>query len=127
MLKNKLIWIPRILTIVYALFLMLFSFDAFSGDSSLMLKILGFLIHNLPTVALILIIILTWKRTLIAGMLYLVAGLIFTIYFKTWQQGLMVFGFISLPLFIVGTMFIISHFADKKTLKKAAENSQLPF
>jgi hypothetical protein len=118
----RLIWIPRIITILYALFLMLFSFDAFDGDSGIFLKIMGFLVHNLPTVLLILVIILTWKRPLIAGILYLLTGLIFTIYLKTWQHGIAAFSFLSLPLFVVGGLFIALYFPDKNRLKQHKED-----
>jgi hypothetical protein len=100
---------------------MLFSFDAFDGDSGVFLKFLGFMVHNLPTVLLILIIILTWNRPLIAGILYLVTGLVFTIYLKTWAHGIEAFSFLSLPLFVVGGLFIALYFPDRKRSKKVKE------
>jgi hypothetical protein len=51
--KNALYWTPRILTIVFILFLGLFALDSFEGEQSLLQKMGGFLIHLIPNFVLI--------------------------------------------------------------------------
>jgi hypothetical protein len=65
--KNKIIWIPRIIIIIYILFISLFALDAQIG--------IGLLIHLLPSIILIIILISTLKQPLLAGILFILAGI----------------------------------------------------
>jgi hypothetical protein len=64
--KDKLFWIPRVLTIIFILFLSLFAFDSFSGESPAIEKLGGFLIHLLPLFILTFVLIILWKKPFIA-------------------------------------------------------------
>ena len=67
MISKILYWIPRILTIFAILFMTMFSFDVFGGNESFGLKMLGFLIHNIPVFILIAILIIAWKWEFAGG------------------------------------------------------------
>jgi hypothetical protein len=54
-------WLPRVLIILLALFTIPFTLDAFDGTDPLWKKILGWLIHLIPTVVLAAIAWLSWK------------------------------------------------------------------
>lgn len=62
-------WIPRCVAILFILFLSLFALDVFSGNSSLGVVIVGFLIHLIPSYVLLLALVFAWKREKIGGFL----------------------------------------------------------
>lgn len=113
--QHWLIWLPRILAVLFGIFLFLFSLDVFGGDDSIWHQLLGFLIHNIPVIVWFLILGLTWKRPLIAGLLFLVLSGAFTIFFHSYQQhwsGLLLIA--GAPL-MIGILFLISHFLGKRS------------
>jgi hypothetical protein len=111
------IWIPRILGILMGCFLFLFSFDSFEGDSSIWLKIAGFLIHNIPTALLLLMIILLWKQPFWAGLVIIFLGIMFTGYLKTYER-FDTFMLISFPVLLTGILFIWASFRKKSPARK---------
>ena len=88
--------IPRILTIIFILLLSILAFDAEN--------IIGWLIHMIPSFVLIGILIFAWKKPLIGSIAFLVMGIIFTIFFKTYEDYI-TFAIVSLPLFIIAGLF----------------------
>ena len=117
MTTNKLLWIPRILTMVFILFLSIFSLDVFSGESTILEMIGGFLIHNIPSFLLIAILVVSWKRPLIGGIVFLVFSAAFTVFFETYQM-LASFLAITLPLAIAGGLYILFYFIPKRETVK---------
>lgn len=63
--KKLLFWAPRILAILFSMFIMLFSFDVFDGTISIINQMIGFFMHNIPVLIMILIIVLAWKKDII--------------------------------------------------------------
>jgi len=80
---NKFIfWTPRILVILFALFLAIFSFDVFEENLGFWGTILGLFMHNLPSLILLAILLTSWKRELVGAIMFGflgVAGIIGTI------------------------------------------------
>ncbi|MFN8206100.1 MAG: hypothetical protein U0T82_01640 [Bacteroidales bacterium] len=103
--KNLLLWTPRILAILFILFISMFAADAFEGDAPLGRKLLGFLIHLLPTVLLLISLVIAWKYPHIGGVLFILAALFFTIWFSTYNV-LTTFLLISLPPALIGLIFL---------------------
>jgi hypothetical protein len=101
------VWFPRVLAVVYILFISLFSFDVFQSDSSLLEEITGFLIHNIPTLFLILALYLSWKNSIKGGIAFIVIGAVFTIFFNTYQRW-DTFVLISAPLLLIGILFLLN-------------------
>lgn len=113
------IWIPRILGILIACVLFLFSFDTFDGDASFWLKLGGFLIHNIPSVLLLLMIFLLWNMPFWTGIIFICLGILFTGFFRTFER-FDSFMLISFPVFVSGILFVWASF-KKKPLKKSTE------
>jgi len=101
------VWFPRVLAVVYALFIALFSFDVFSLDSSLLDKLGGFLIHNIPTLIILFALFLSWKKPIYGGTAFIVIGAIFTLFFRTYQRW-DIFILISAPILLIGILFILN-------------------
>jgi hypothetical protein len=113
--KKFIYWLPRVLTIIYILFLALFAFDSFEGDNSIWKKILGFFIHLTPNFVLIIILIISWKREWIAGILFNMLAVFYIVFF--WRRFLLGAYFsIAGPLFLTGILFLINWYQRKKDM-----------
>ena len=73
---NKILyWAPRILSIVFILFLMMFSLDIFGNNYSFWETILGLFMHNIPAMILGVILIISWKYEIVGGIVFTLAGI----------------------------------------------------
>jgi hypothetical protein len=108
MVSRLLYWIPRIFTILAIIFMMMFSLDSIGGTDPIGKKILGLLINNIPVFILITILIIAWKRELAGGILFIIAFIAGSIYFRsfTGNTGSIV---VIAPFLITGIMFILHH------------------
>lgn len=111
-----LIWIPRVLVILLALFMLLMSADSFEGNGSLGSKLLGFFIHNIPTLVLAIIIWLTWHRPLIAALIFVAMGAAFAIAFETYNRWDTFLTISGAPI-LAGLLFLLEHFRQAKKTK----------
>jgi hypothetical protein len=79
--KNKrrdwIYWTPRILSVVFLLFLTLFSLDIFDSCNSFLNCALGLLIHNIPSLILIVILWISWRKEIVGGIAFILFGLIY--------------------------------------------------
>lgn len=96
--KNILYWLPRILAILFIIFISLFALDVFGKPN----WFLALLIHLIPSFILIIATIVAWKKELVGGLVFVVLGLSFILYFHNFV--------ISAPVFIIGILFVIHHF-----------------
>jgi len=110
---NKFIWIPRMLAIVFILFLSLFALDTFSGEDPLYIKISAFFIHLIPSFVLLVILIISRKHPLYSGLVFIFLSIVFTLFFKTYNI-FSYFLIISFPLIVIGALFIIYHVLEKR-------------
>jgi len=111
---HKLIWIPRVLAIVFIVILSLFGLDVFSEDSPFLEKLGGFFIHSIPSLILLLILFISWKKPLIGGSLFILFSIAFTLYFRTYRS-LSTFSFLTFPVVLVGILFITLDLIAKKS------------
>ena len=103
---SKLLWIPRVLAIVFILFISLFALDSFPGKAPFVKELLGFLIHLIPSYVLIIILMISWKKPVIGGVIFILLSIVFTVFFHTYKL-LPHFLIISFPLIMIGALFII--------------------
>lgn len=111
--KNKIIyWLPRILSLGFVLFLSSFSLDVFTEYKGWE-TILGFVVHLLPAFVLLAVVILAWKYDLIGAIVFLSFAVFYVIsvgFNRPWSW----YASISLPAIIVGALFILNWFREKK-------------
>jgi hypothetical protein len=101
-------WTPRILSIIFILFLALFSLDIFDGNYGFWGTILGLFMHNIPSFILLIILIISWKREWIAGFVFIFAGLAYIItIFMNMLTSPFEFYMISYSLIIAGPAILI--------------------
>jgi hypothetical protein len=122
-------WIPRILCILAILFVGMFSLDSFDPKYTLGQQLFAFLRHNIPTLILIAILIVSWKWEMIGGIVFALIGVLTTPFIFTHNykmnhsvgMSLSVVLMITFPFIVVGALFIISHL-----LKRKKASTELP-
>ena len=112
--KKMIFWTPRILMIIFILFISMFAFDAFDGENSLLEKLEGFFIHLLPSIALIILLILSWRREWIGGIAFLILGMLYVV--LAWGRfSLSTYLVIAGPLFLVSFLFLFNWLNARKS------------
>lgn len=126
---NKFIyWIPRVLSIIFILFLFLMSLDIFEGNYGFWGTILGLFMHNIPAIILLIVLIISWKYEFVGGIAFILAGVIyitllliasiktgFERYYVLWALQ------ISGIAFFIGIMFLIGWFKKRKLTRAATK------
>ena len=115
-------WTPRILSILFILFLALFSLDVFDLKLGFWPTILGLIIHNIPSLILLVVLVISWKHEIVGGIVFILAGLLYSCllimriimsdpfewYMLSWSL------IIAGPAFLIGILFTIGWFKKKK-------------
>ncbi len=120
---NKFIyWTPRILSIIFILFLALFSLDIFDMKLDFWGTILGLFMHNIPSFLLLVILIISWKHEIVGGLVFMLAGILYitrlliTILTNPppiWSELFWTLP-ITGPAFLIGSLFLINWFKKQK-------------
>jgi hypothetical protein len=100
-------WLPRALSILFILFISLFSFDVFSEGYNIWKTILAFLIHNIPTLILVVLLIISWRWEWIGTIVFNALAVFYVI----WAWGNFpgsTYLIIAGPLVLIGFLFMLS-------------------
>jgi hypothetical protein len=73
--KQLLFWTPRILSLLFALFISLFALDVFSEGHGFWKTLLALLMHLIPTAVILIVLAISWNREWVGGILFPVCGL----------------------------------------------------
>jgi lysylphosphatidylglycerol synthetase-like protein (DUF2156 family) len=125
MVKNKkigkfLYWAPRILSIIFLLFLAMFSLDVFGNGYTFWQTILGLFMHNIPVLILAVVLWISWKHEIVGGITFILAGLLYiaSLFVTRQFQWYMLswIPIISGPAFFIGILFLIG-WKKRKAMK----------
>jgi hypothetical protein len=97
--KIKFIFIPRILIVIYVLFISLFALDT--------KFVIGFFIQLIPSLIFLATLFLTWKKPKIAGIFFIIEGLGTILFFNTYRNLFILFIISIIPI-VIGTLFFFS-------------------
>ncbi|MFA6461659.1 MAG: hypothetical protein WCV90_05285 [Candidatus Woesearchaeota archaeon] len=113
--SKPLYWAPRIMGIIFILFLALFSLDVFGNGWGFWYTLGAFLMHNIPSFLLTIILIISWKYEIVGGIAFILAGIAYIVsilvtvisngfewYYLTWAVQ------ISGIAFLVGILFLVN-------------------
>ncbi|HWP95617.1 MAG TPA: hypothetical protein VN426_02125 [Syntrophomonadaceae bacterium] len=106
--KGHFIWVPRALAIVFVLFISLFALDVFSGQASFLQRLGGLFFHLIPSLVVLGLLLIYWNHPLYSGIVFIIISALFTFFFQTyraWSSFLL----LSIPLLLIGLLFIIAH------------------
>lgn len=105
--KHLLFWSPRVLCILFALFISIFAFDVFDETRSFWNTAIALVIHLVPTIIIVVALIVSWKWEWIGGILYLVFALVYVA--STWGRfPVFVYFIMSGPMVIISVLFFLN-------------------
>jgi hypothetical protein len=117
--KKFVFWTPRILSVLFALFLSLFALDVFGAGYSFWQTLLALFMHLIPTFVILIVLAVSWRREWVGGILFIAFGIYYIV--AAWGKFVLsVYFLISGPLFLIGILFLINWFykAEIKTRKE---------
>ena len=100
-------WAPRILAIVFILFISLFALDVFSEGYSFLETIVALFMHLIPTFILIAVTWIAWKNEFIGGFIFIGIFIFLTVFFNT-SREVITFFLISFPVLVIGLLFLLN-------------------
>ena len=109
--KNQ--WIPRVLALFFAGFISIFSLDVFGEGYGLGELLVALFMHLMPTGLLLVALAVAWKKPKWGGGVFVLLGAVSVVFFKTYQE-LVVFGLVSMPLLVIGGLFVGLGKRDRK-------------
>ncbi len=108
-------WTPRILAILFAGFLALFSLDVISPGLSFGQIVVGLFMHNIPVFVLAAVIWISWKREIVGGIVFSIVGILFlaraavTIWMNEFIWDALLGSLpLAVPALLVGILFMIN-------------------
>jgi hypothetical protein len=111
-------WTPRTLSILFLLFLAMFSLDEFGNGYGFWGTILGLFMHNIPVFILAIVLWISWKREIVGGITFILAGLLYifvTLGRNQFQKYTLAWSLIIAgPAFLIGILFLINWYKKKK-------------
>ncbi|GEM_PF-1164020 len=112
------IWIPRSLLILLAVAMMIITLDSFEGMSSFVHQALSYLMNNLLTVFILLVLWISWKRPFWGGFILMALFLMVAAFFNVHiLDKIWFFLMLGVPLLIVSFLFFLAHFKGSKHRK----------
>ena len=119
---NKFVyWAPRILSIIFILFLALMSLDVISSELNFWQIVVGLLMHNIPALVLLVVLLISWKYEIVGGITFILAGMAYIViilmnalknqfewYMLSWSIQ------VAGMAFFIGILFIVGWFKKKK-------------
>jgi hypothetical protein len=104
--KPLLFWTPRVLTVLFALFLSLFALDVFNEGYGFWTTILALLIHLIPTWIVLAVLVVSWRWGLVGFVAYTALGAYYIV--TVWgRMHWSVYPVIAGPLFLLGALFLV--------------------
>lgn len=108
-------WAPRALCIVFALFISLFALDVFGEGRGVWETTIALLMHLIPTFLLVIILVISWRREWIAGVLFPLLAVVYVVWtldkpFAGWGVWSITAG----PLVLTGALFLLNWYYRRK-------------
>jgi hypothetical protein len=105
--KRLLYWAPRILTILFAMFISIFALDVFGEHLPFWGLVLALFLHLAPTFTVLVILALAWRWEWVGGVGYVALGLLYIYRFGgsfPWYTSALIAG----PALLIGTLFVLN-------------------
>lgn len=120
--SKKLYWTPRILALVFITFMALMSLDIFDMKLNFWQTLAALFMHNLPVFILLTILIISWKREIVGGIAFNLAGLayIFLLLKSGFEWYMLGWALqISGIAFLIGILFLKGWIKKNKNIQRA--------
>jgi len=105
--KRGLFWTPRIIGILFAVFLSLFALDVFGEDRSFWETALALLIHLIPVYVVVIALVLAWRWAWVGAVVFTALAVLYVI--LAWGRfHWSAYAVISGPLVLLGVLFLFN-------------------
>jgi hypothetical protein len=109
---NRLIyWTPRVLCILFALFISMFALDVFDGARGFWGTLVALGMHMVPTAVVVLVTILAWRWEWIGTLAFFTTGVLYSVSTTQHPDWILV---IAGPQFVIGALFLLSWFQRRR-------------
>jgi uncharacterized membrane protein YidH (DUF202 family) len=98
-------WAPRIATLLITFFVSLFSLDVLEMEAAPLERLGGFLIHNIPSIGMLVLLVFAWKRPAIGFVAFLAAAAAFAFFFVRGIFSLPNLFLFVLPILLIAFLF----------------------
>ncbi len=118
--KKIIYWTPRLLAILLILFLTIFSLDVFEPGMTGQQIAVGLFMHNIPSLILAVILLISWKYEIVGGIAFTLAGITHIVFsilradVEPWYVSLASSLIIDVPALLIGALFLITWFKKTK-------------
>ena len=103
-------WTPRVLAVAAAAFIGVFSLDVFNEGLDVLHTLAALAMHLIPTAIVLGMLAIAWRYPRAGGALFVVAGVAYALRAGGRLSWIVV---VAAPLLLVGTLFLLSGFADR--------------
>jgi len=105
--RRAIFWGPRVLCILFAVFVSLFALDVFDAGYSFWKTILALLVHLIPTGIILIVLAISWRWEWVGAIVFIALGVEYIVMSHckfTWHVYLVMSG----PMFLLGVLFLIN-------------------
>ena len=98
---TALFWAPRVLCILFAVFLSMFALDVFSEGYGIGETILALLLHLIPVLLVAIALMIAWRWAAVGAFTFIAIALLYVVSSRgeSW--------IVSVPLLLVGVLFLL--------------------
>ena len=107
-------WLPRLLAILYGLFLSLFAFDSWEGVG-FWEGLAGFIVHLMPVYMVAFVLVVAWRWRVLGGLLFIVLAAGFPLAFG-WREAETLL-LLALPPVVSGGLFLLDSYLGERRLR----------
>ena len=100
--KRWLYWLPRVLSILFAMFISIFALDVFGEGYNFWETLVALFMHLVPTFILVAVLTIAWRWERVGAALFLALAIIYLVL----TDGRMLT--IPIPLIIISLLFLVS-------------------
>ena len=98
------VWAPRVLGILYILFLSMFALDVFGEQLSVGQTMIALAMHLIPSAVMIAAVAIAWRWPAIGGLIFIAAGLVYSLTMGLHHPSWI--AIIAGPVFVIGALFL---------------------
>jgi hypothetical protein len=99
-------WTPRVLTILFALFISMFAMDVFGEGRGFWETALALLMHLIPTIFIVAVLIASWRWPWIGGIIFPLLAALY-VYWAWGKFPAQVYITMAGPLLLIAVLFLL--------------------
>ncbi|MAT97213.1 MAG: hypothetical protein CL608_08735 [Anaerolineaceae bacterium] len=106
--KRLLYWLPRVLSILFALFISIFALDVFGEGYNFWETLVALFMHLIPTFIIVIALLIAWRWERVGAALFIALAIFFLVMSE--GEGWIIAG----PLLLLGVLFWFDWLAEAR-------------